>query len=214
MLTRKVNAYAAKLPILPKVPHSAAKTVGKTTPHSMVPEPVIFSKKMSVNPPVVVRKQAKSEPVIFSESTKQTKINDFQNNGVKKLNPPTRHPGPYAPNRELPTDIKSGVGIPDPEALGRPHTQLGIQESQNKTKNYVYTKAREFDADGIAVRDLEFTDHLRKDHPNPHQHRWIPNETGGTRKRGGFEPLDIELKNAQDFKKTDLDEKSHNMRKK
>jgi hypothetical protein len=34
------------------------------------------------------------------------------------------------------------------------------------------------------VRDIDFTDHgYPQNHPNPHQHVWIENQTGGTLKR-------------------------------
>ena len=32
-------------------------------------------------------------------------------------------------------------------------------------------------------------DHGRSDHPNPHQHTYTPNPTGGTYQRGKTEPL-------------------------
>jgi ankyrin repeat protein len=105
---------------------------------------------------------------------------------------------PYAPKRDLPN--KRGVGIPDPEAQGVRHTQLGTRER----KKYSYTKAREFDEHGIAVRDIEFTDHHRKDHSNPHQHLWTPNETGGTLKRGDAEPLDMNSSLKRGSDKTEL----------
>lgn len=95
-------------------------------------------------------------------------------------------PRPYAPDRTLP--VKDGVGIPDPEAQGYAHTQLGTQRSKGG-KDYSYVKARESNEYGIAVRDIEFTNHRRQDHADPHQHRWLPNETGGTLKRGDAEPL-------------------------
>lgn len=70
---------------------------------------------------------------------------------------------------------------------GGPHTQLGTKAG-SKGK---YRQAREFDADGRAVRDIDFTDHGRPDvHTNPHQHRFEPNPTGGTMRRGDPEPLD------------------------
>ena len=44
-------------------------------------------------------------------------------------------------------------------------------------------QAREFDADGNVIKDIDFTDHNRpKEHTNPHQHRYIDNSTGGTKK--------------------------------
>ncbi|MEJ2046412.1 MAG: hypothetical protein P8X74_23725 [Reinekea sp.] len=76
----------------------------------------------------------------------------------------------------MPRD-KHGNPIPDSDA---PHTQLGTKKGRNGD----YTQAREFDGNGKPVRDIDFTDHGRpQNHPNPHQHRYVPNETGGTLKR-------------------------------
>ena len=56
-----------------------------------------------------------------------------------------------------------------------------------------YTQAREFDAKGKPVRDIDCTDHGRPlDHPNPHQHKYEPNSTGGTLKRSKkAKPIDL-----------------------
>ncbi len=183
----------------------------KKTQKNLVPEPDVFfkgatnllkdsknlselSKKFKELPkPHELNGVAKTFTQNYSQSTKQPRINKkstLENKVDNKINPPTRHPGPYAPNRELP--VKHGVGIPDSEAYGRSYTQLGTQVSERG--GYSYVKAREFGADGKAIRDIEFTDHRRKDHTNPHQHRWIPNETGGTPRRGDFEPLEHDLK--------------------
>ena len=90
---------------------------------------------------------------------------------------------------ELRRSKKHDVPEPDPEAIGYPHTQLGIKNSK---RGYEYVQAREFDADGNAIKDIDFTDHNRpKEHTNPHQHRYIDNSTGGTKKRGKGEPLDF-----------------------
>ncbi|MCX4762128.1 polymorphic toxin-type HINT domain-containing protein [Streptomyces sp. NBC_01275] len=92
------------------------------------------------------------------------------------------------PDRELPRDSRTGEPAPDPAAAGYPHTQLGVKGSR---RNPPYAQAREFDADGKPVRDVDFTDHGRpQNHDNPHQHPWNENATGGTRSRGGAEPLD------------------------
>jgi hypothetical protein len=88
------------------------------------------------------------------------------------------------PDRKLPRDA-NGNPSPDPEAEG-PYTQLG----QKNGRNGKYDQAREFDADGNPVRDIDFTDHGRpSDHPNPHQHDYLPNPTGGTPMRGPTMPL-------------------------
>ena len=74
-----------------------------------------------------------------------------------------------------------GESRPDPNALG-PHSQLRYD-----TYNQRIYQAREFDESGQPVRDIDFTSptypngNPRPDHlPPPHQHRWIPNPTGGT----------------------------------
>lgn len=89
----------------------------------------------------------------------------------------------WFPDRTLPRD-KNGVPVPDSEY---PHTQLGTKEGRSET----YGQAREFDADGNPVKDIDFTDHGRADHTNPHQHEYLENETGGTPKRGPAEPLEV-----------------------
>ncbi len=89
--------------------------------------------------------------------------------------------GKAFPDRALPRD-KHGNPVPETNA---PHTQLGTKQGRNGK----YPQAREFDANGKPVRDIDFTSHGRAEHPNPHQHRYIPNETGGTPKRGSTEPL-------------------------
>jgi hypothetical protein len=88
----------------------------------------------------------------------------------------------FAPDRKLPM-TKHGRPIPDTDA---PHTQLGFNEGSKGS----YVKAREFDKDGNVIRDIEFTDHGRPhNHTNPHQHRKMPNESGGTLKREDAEPV-------------------------
>lgn len=83
----------------------------------------------------------------------------------------------YVPDRPLPRD-EDGVFILETDD---PHTQLGTAEG-SKGK---YPQAREFDKDGKPVRDIDFTDHGRPhNHPNPHQHRYKDNPTGGTKSRG------------------------------
>lgn len=88
------------------------------------------------------------------------------------------------PDRNLPRD-PYGNPVPDPEAEG-PYTQLGQKDGRNGS----YDQAREFDANGRPVRDIDFTDHGRpNNHPNPHQHDYLPNGTGGTPQRGPTRPL-------------------------
>lgn len=88
------------------------------------------------------------------------------------------------PDRPLPRDA-NGNPAPDPEASG-PYSQLGRKSGRNGK----YDQAREFDKQGKPVRDIDFTDHGRpSSHPSPHQHRYIPNPTGGTPQRGPTQPL-------------------------
>ena len=83
----------------------------------------------------------------------------------------------YAPDRPLPRDPRTKEPVPETDA---PHTELG-------TKNGIkgkYPQAREFDVQGRPVKDIDFTDHGRpQNHPNPHEHKWKPNSTGGTPQR-------------------------------
>jgi hypothetical protein len=74
---------------------------------------------------------------------------------------------------------------PEAEAEGTSHTQLGTKQGRKGE----YKQGREFDKDGKAVKDI---DHGRPSaHPdNPHQHRYIPNSTGGTPQRSKIpEPI-------------------------
>ena len=90
----------------------------------------------------------------------------------------------YVPDRPLAT-TEDGVPIPDTDA---PHTQLGTKESKRRGEKY--PQAREFDAKGNPVREIDFTDHDQPNkHPNPHQHSRKPNSTGGTPSREDPEPL-------------------------
>ncbi|MFV8987030.1 RHS repeat-associated core domain-containing protein [Serratia fonticola] len=89
--------------------------------------------------------------------------------------------GKYRPDRPLPRD-SYGNPVPDVEL---PHTQLGTK----KGRKGEYTQAREwgYDDNGklVPIRDIDFTDHGRpKEHPNPHQHDYLPNPTGGTPQHG------------------------------
>jgi len=94
-------------------------------------------------------------------------------------------PGSYRPNSPLPRGPNGGVLPSSPQ----PHTQLGTEIGR---KVGPYTAAREFGSDGHPIRDIHFTDHGRPNvpgHINPHQHRHIPNPTGGTPEYGPAEPF-------------------------
>jgi RHS repeat-associated protein len=101
---------------------------------------------------------------------------------IKMPNISWKNTNVYAPDRPLPL---TEDGIPIPEA-NAPHTELGTRDG-SKGK---YPQAREFDAHGRPIRDIDFTDHgYPNNHPNPHQHRPKPNPTGGTPQRGKPEPV-------------------------
>ncbi|PLK42097.1 hypothetical protein C0V77_22680 [Emticicia sp. TH156] len=90
----------------------------------------------------------------------------------------------YTPKEELPRK-KDGTPKSDKDASG-PHTQLGTKKGSKGD----YKQAREFDKNGNPVKDIDFTDHGRpKEHTNPDEHKYVPNNTGGTMKRGSAEPL-------------------------
>ena len=102
---------------------------------------------------------------------------------IRGLTPET--PQPETPtdrtsNDPLRRDGRTGEPTPDPEARGTDHTQLGTQQGRRGE----YRQAREFDSNDNPVRDIDFTDHGRpQQHPNPHEHRYVPNPTGGTPQR-------------------------------
>jgi len=79
----------------------------------------------------------------------------------------------------------NGKAIPDPEAQGAAHSQLGTKTSQSQAGNPQYKQALEYDENGNPVRRIDFTDHGRSDHPDPHQHVIDPN----TGKIGPTQPL-------------------------
>ena len=109
--------------------------------------------------------------------------------GLCKTDVENKNPfGTYRPDRPLPRD-KNGNPIPDTNV---PHTQLGTKPGRKGT----YTQAREwgYDENGKLVpkRDIDFTDHGRSnEHPNPHQHVYIPNPSGGTSQHGPAGKLEI-----------------------
>lgn len=91
------------------------------------------------------------------------------------------------PDRNLPYEGRKK--LPDTDAHGKPHTQLGTRTRRGKK----YRQAREFDIDGKPVRDIDFTDHrFPEKHPNPHQHEWTKN---GMERSKQAKPLDWPTKN-------------------
>jgi RHS repeat-associated protein len=105
---------------------------------------------------------------------------------LRSLNAPTGNPpGTYRPSTPLPRG-ENGEFLP---SSPYPHTQIGTEIGR---KVGPYTAAREFGHNGRPIRDIHFTDHGRPNvpgHTNPHQHRHIPNPTGGTPRYGGPEPF-------------------------
>ncbi len=90
-------------------------------------------------------------------------------------------------NRSLPRD-KHGNPVPDVDA---PHTQLGMKKGRKG--DYLQGREWGYDDNGKLVpkRDIDFTDHGRPgNHPNPHQHDFVPNPTGGTLQHGPAKPLE------------------------
>ncbi|MDB6097082.1 MAG: rhs family protein [Francisellaceae bacterium] len=104
------------------------------------------------------------------------------------------------PERELPRCPKTKEPIPDTGFENTWHSQLGTR----KGSQGIYPKAREFAPNNKVIREIEGTNHGRSDHPNPHQHRYIPNETGGNLKRGPTEPIDDSLVNLPETLKDSL----------
>eukprot|EP01035_Chromulina_nebulosa_P024486 gene24486-31886_t len=98
-------------------------------------------------------------------------------------------PGPNSvQGKPLPKDQRSGNAIPSSDA---PHTQLAVR---NGTKGR-YQQAREFGNNGELVSDIDFTNHGRPDHPNPHMHRQRrdPNLPRQHPTRSDNEPFRMEL---------------------
>ncbi len=96
--------------------------------------------------------------------------------------------GSYRPERKLPRD-KFGNPIPDTNI---PHTQPGIKSGRRGD----YTQAREWGYDAnnqlVPKKDIDFTDHGRSgNHPDPHQHDYIVNPTGGSLQHGPAKELEM-----------------------
>ena len=103
--------------------------------------------------------------------------------GYKAIEAINRNTEVYAPDRPLPL-TEDGIPIPETDA---PHTEIGVRDG---TKGK-YPQAREFDKDGKPIKTIDFTDHGRPwNHPNPHEHPYEPNPTGGTPGRGDAKPLE------------------------
>lgn len=98
-----------------------------------------------------------------------------------------KHPnfGRAFPNRQLLG--KDGIYLP--ESM-HPHTRLAMKEGRTST----YPQAMEFTYGGKPTKRIDFTDHGRpSNHPNPHQHRYKENSSGGTLEIDDkIEPLTID----------------------
>ncbi len=106
--------------------------------------------------------------------------------GCKAIELISKNADVYVPDRPLP-NTPDGIPIPDVDV---PHTQLGTRGSK-KRPGEQYPQAREFGKDGKPVKGIDFTDHGRPwNHPNPHEHPYEPNPTGGTPGRGNGKPLE------------------------
>jgi len=90
-------------------------------------------------------------------------------------------PGTYATPEELPRDPRTGNPIPE---SSDPHTQIGTRQGSD---GIPYPQAREFGENGKPVRDIDFTNHGRRDHVNPHQHDYDP-KTGKRSRAVPFVP--------------------------
>jgi len=92
----------------------------------------------------------------------------------------------------------------DPEARGFAHTVLKW-DGLAPLRSRIY-KARTFGADGIPIKDIDFTaptfpnGTIRPNHFLPEQHLWLPNPSGGTPIRGKGEPLKLDLSSGKKFR--------------
>ncbi|NET47729.1 MAG: hypothetical protein F6K09_03190 [Merismopedia sp. SIO2A8] len=85
----------------------------------------------------------------------------------------------------LPVD-QYGVKIP---SSPYPHTQLGYQEGRKKSDR----QTRTWGENGQLIKDIDWTDHGRpQNHPNPHEHLWLPTPTGGSAQRGPTKTLELD----------------------
>ncbi|WP_323141130.1 RHS repeat-associated core domain-containing protein [Massilia phyllosphaerae] len=163
------------------------------------------SGKVAIAAPLVLATAVVGTACVFSEGCKKWLSNmlagglknaedniRFVSNLILNANEDTKsgektgdRAGSGFPDRKLPRD-PNGNPVRDPEAEGA-HTQLGQKDGRRGK----YDQGREWDADGNPVKDIDFTDHGRpqQNHPNPHEHRYKPNPTGGTPQHGPAQPL-------------------------
>jgi hypothetical protein len=99
--------------------------------------------------------------------------NNKQNNNSKSDNQQEQGGSKSNPDRTSNDPLRrdaNGKSIPDPEAEGVAHTQLGTKTSKSQAGNPKYGQGMEFDKNGTSVRRLDQTNHGRSDHPNPQEH--------------------------------------------
>jgi RHS repeat-associated protein len=97
----------------------------------------------------------------------------------------TAQPPPDRTANDAPRRDANGKLIPDPEAAGAAHTQLGTRSSRSQP-GVRYPQAVEYDAKGKPVKRIDFSNHGRpKEHTNPHEHPIDP----ATGKIGPGQPL-------------------------
>jgi RHS repeat-associated protein len=122
---------------------------------------------------------------MLSETAKEND-GDVEIPGLSEPYPETHpvlwNPETRAPDIPLPR-TEDGVNIP---SSPNPHTQLGTRVGRDGVP---YRQTREWDENGVPLRDTDWTDHGRPGlHANPHDHWWLPNPTGGSMQRGAPVP--------------------------
>ena len=91
---------------------------------------------------------------------------------------------PRAENGDLLALPRTADGAPVPSSPN-PHTQIGWREGRKGG----YPQTREFGANGIPIKDVDWTDHGRSArHTDPHVHDFLPNPTEGTPRHGPARP--------------------------
>lgn len=104
-------------------------------------------------------------------------LGEKKGNGcVSKTNTDKLKDEPYKPDQELPKD-KHGHKTPDSDL---PHTQLGTKKGRKgdyrQSREWGEKNDRGYDGK-TPKKDIDWTDHGRKNHTNPHEHKYNP-DTG------------------------------------
>jgi hypothetical protein len=120
-------------------------------------------------------------------------VEGFHTYFVSELGVLVHNLSPEAAGPPIPRD-ENGRPIPLPNyptgepmpSSPYPHSQIG----GTKGRKGEYAQTREWGENGQPIRRIDWTDHGRpNEHTNPHQHRFIPNPTGGTPRVGDAEPV-------------------------